>query len=69
MRREQLNDLLDDGKATNGDSPDFMITVPDSETRSVLTLLRHLVAKGTITSFDQRNPPDDNCFDIVGYNG
>jgi hypothetical protein len=67
MNRSQVIALLDDGKATNGGANDFMITVPLSEVRSVLTVLSHLKAHGTISNYDRRNAPDNDTIDVFGY--
>lgn len=69
MRRPQLEALLQNGKATNGGATDFMIKVPLTEMRSVLTILKNLESEGLIDSFDRCDPPEEECVDIYGYTG
>lgn len=69
MKREQLIALLGDAKANNGGSPDFLIIVPENESRSVLMTLKYLEAAGDIDSYDRRDAPDGHYFDITGYDG
>ena len=69
MRRPQLLALLQDGKLTNGGAADFMISVPQAEMSSVLTILFNFKAEGLISDFTRCPPPEENCVDIFGYTG
>lgn len=70
MQRTQLTALLDDAKANNGGSPNFVISISDDgEARSAMTILKHFQVAGTITSFSRADPPDDNVIEIIGYTG
>jgi len=73
MRRGQVEALLADAYTNNGSVPDFDIIVPLSEVSSALSILKHLEADGTITSFSRREVQEasgrDDCINIYGYTG
>ena len=69
MNRPQLEALLADGKATNQQGSDFVITVPHDEVGRALTILKHLEASGIISGFDRRDSPEEDHIDITGYTG